>query len=836
MSPNNDINEAGKINYTGPVPAHKPKHEHVPTQDQPTQIILTQPDLGTNTNPYNNDTGSVNRVIKKNSGNIKNKIHNTSKDAYDANIHEKDHSMHKLQNSQSHFRRKSYISNLDVNNDNTTQLPNLYAKQVENDSTKSGAKPKENLTDYIKSMLKNLETYHTIEEEDDDNTDIESLDAEVYNKVSINSTNINNRNNIEENETISIDDPSVSEYKTSLWERLRKKRPISNSQKLEDDRSAPNQTTQSNYNIDIDLDETFPEKDYEYKNASEVKEKLKYIGSRKFVLVIQSMFLSILLIFSLFVTYSAYSVTPIIWDSISPNSNPLMFYSINFLIIFLAVCVNGNMIFNGLKDFFAFKATGDSMVSILSIVSLLFSLFLISDPDLILKSGIHYYNSIAIFSLLMNSVGKLLIVQKTKDNFALLTSIKKWKSAEIVTDEGLRDEVDRIIGDTDSLTAISVRTGFLRRFLELSISPDNADKNDKIIAPVCFFSSFMLAVGSYIVYKNIPESISLFIACLSICSPFTTLLCSNLPIYSSAKKLRKYDTILSGNDTVYDFSQTTSVVVDATNLFPKGSVSLQALKTFEGGRIDEAIIDAASIVYSLSSTLSSMFMGIIEERTKILNQVDTIVYEDEMGISAWVGGKRVLLGNRELMINHDIEVPSEEYENKYKTDGKELVYLSTSGVLSAMYVVKYHNDKKITELLRKLAKQNVTIIVRTTDPNITADKLSRIFGIDTHNFRVVPDRGSDRYKYVTKARTKVDAKLSYAKGTVGFLSGILESIRLGSTISTLSILQIIGMIVGYVAIAMCTFFSGVDLLTPLRIFSYNLLWLGVIAITSKVRK
>ena len=46
--------------------------------------------------------------------------------------------------------------------------------------------------------------------------------------------------------------------------------------------------------------------------------------------------------------------------------------------------------------------------------------------------------------------------------------------------------------------------------------------------------------------------------------------------------------------------------------------------------------------------LANVFRQITGGDSKLLRPVDTLVYEDGMGISAWVDNKRVLIGSRDL--------------------------------------------------------------------------------------------------------------------------------------------------------------------------------------------
>lgn len=42
----------------------------------------------------------------------------------------------------------------------------------------------------------------------------------------------------------------------------------------------------------------------------------------------------------------------------------------------------------------------------------------------------------------------------------------------------------------------------------------------------------------------------------------------------------------------------------------------------------------------------------IENKVELLQEVDTLVYEQDMGLSGWVSGRRVLVGSRRLLENH----------------------------------------------------------------------------------------------------------------------------------------------------------------------------------------
>ncbi|MEG2428963.1 MAG: hypothetical protein RSA99_01125 [Oscillospiraceae bacterium] len=196
-----------------------------------------------------------------------------------------------------------------------------------------------------------------------------------------------------------------------------------------------------------------------------------------------------------------------------------------------------------------------------------------------------------------------------------------------------------------------------------------------------------------------------------------------------------------------DMLDVNSTLIEAYDLFPADSIILHGIKTFSGKRIDDAILDAASVVCQSKSILSSVFLSLYDSELKIIAQnnellktVDTIVYEDLMGLSAWVDNKRVLIGNRELMINHSIAVPSKNYEEKYTQVNQHVVYLATEGELAAAFIVQLTATKESFDAMSLLERNDVKIIVKTADSILTSERLAILFHLEDDSIKVLPSR------------------------------------------------------------------------------------------------
>ena len=91
--------------------------------------------------------------------------------------------------------------------------------------------------------------------------------------------------------------------------------------------------------------------------------------------------------------------------------------------------------------------------------------------------------------------------------------------------------------------------------------------------------------------------------------------------------------------------------------------------------------------------------------------------------------KKVLVGTRELLIHHGVQVPSEDYEKQYLRKGRKILYLADTGKLVAMYVVSYSADPVLKKALKRLEKSGMTILVRSADPFINDDSIAELFGL-----------------------------------------------------------------------------------------------------------
>ena len=132
--------------------------------------------------------------------------------------------------------------------------------------------------------------------------------------------------------------------------------------------------------------------------------------------------------------------------------------------------------------------------------------------------------------------------------------------------------------------------------------------------------------------------------------------------------------------------------------------------------IDTAIIYAASMLADTDSTLNKLFTGMVASKS-LLEKVTDRQAVPGKGYMGWIRKERVILGNRAMMMDYGIKVPSQEYEQHYTLNQRRIVYMAVAGKLYAMFRIAYQSDPKIAADLELVHRTGMYLVVDCDDFN-----------------------------------------------------------------------------------------------------------------------
>ncbi|HBN38124.1 MAG TPA: hypothetical protein DD404_01230, partial [Ruminococcaceae bacterium] len=232
-----------------------------------------------------------------------------------------------------------------------------------------------------------------------------------------------------------------------------------------------------------------------------------------------------------------------------------------------------------------------------------------------------------------------------------------------------------------------------------------------------------------------------------------------------------------------------------------------------------------------------VFDDVVIGKQTILPDVDGVVYEDRLGTSAWIYRKKILVGTRELLIHHGVQVPKEEFEAKYTRKGRKILYLAVTGKVMAMFVVSYNADPSLKRALRKLEKSGMTILVKSSDPFINDESIAELFSLPDGFVRVMNSSNGRAFeKYSNMCAEKSPAYVIHNGSALGFVSAMSGAENLEETRKMLSVLISFGSALGFGVVTLLAVVSGISQLGAVNIVIFQILWCIFVEILSKIKR
>lgn len=475
-------------------------------------------------------------------------------------------------------------------------------------------------------------------------------------------------------------------------------------------------------------------------------------------------------------------------------------------------------------------------ISVASILVLVHTILLVADSNLYISDGIALPLVMA-FAFLMTNFGKYLLTRRIIDNFEFLINQDEKYTVETIVNTVDATIISRGLLTGEANLKTSIKTDFSTNFLDISCSDEPADKIAKtagtamLVLSIILFAVFSIVRGDW----HIGLNIGMCSLCISL--PTISIFNTNSALLGISKILKDSGAMINGFEGAVMVNDANAIVIEAQDLFGKNSCEIHGIKTFNGAKADDVILKTAAVIMKTKSPLSYVFDDVIIGKQTILPDVDGVVYEDKLGTSAWIYRKKILVGTRELLIHHGVQVPKEEFEEKYTRKGRKILYLAVTGQIMAMFVVSYSADPKLKKTLRRLEKSGITVLVKSADPFINDESIAELFSLPDGFIRVMNSSNARVFeKYSDMCVEKSPAYVVHDGSALGFVSSMAAAENLEETRKLLSVLITFGSAMGIGLVTMLAILGGISQITPVNIVIFQAAWCIFVEIVSKIKR
>lgn len=516
---------------------------------------------------------------------------------------------------------------------------------------------------------------------------------------------------------------------------------------------------------------------------------------------------------------------------------PAAYAILLFILMAASLVLNRVAMLSGLSPLVHIKGNSDTAVAVAGaagMVQIIVSFFCLGDLN-----GFHvnYYTVIPMLAFFANNVGKLYMVLRVKDNFKFVSSKRQKYASKIYNNESVAMQMMSGTAADRPIIAYQHKTEFPSNFLKISYAPDPSEDLASKLAPITTIASIIIAVMYGAVKLSFADALNAFALITAVSVPVATLLSVNAPVRKLCKTLLSYGSMLSGYPSVKQFCDSTAIMIDANELFPAESISLEGIKTFEDYSIDESLLCGIAILKEAQNPIANAFDSVVAETEETLPEVESVLYEDEIGLVGWIKSERILVGSRTLMEKYSVEVPNMEYEEKYTSQGRQVTYLSRAGRLVAMFVTRYTPDAQLKAEMQRAETNGISFLIRTTDYNVTNDLVAKLYDLFYRSIKVLPTGLGNVLKEAEDTVEETSRSYLITNGKAASLArAVTGCVKIKHNISLSIIIQLIAVIFGLLVASTLSLYAGVQVMGSLEVLIYALFWGAAAVFAPAVQK
>lgn len=320
------------------------------------------------------------------------------------------------------------------------------------------------------------------------------------------------------------------------------------------------------------------------------------------------------------------------------------------------------------------------------------------------------------------------------------------------------------------------------------------------------------------VLHGITTGVQLCCASLMVGMPATGFLATVRPMEVLEKRLHKLGTVLCGWQAVRAVRCKLAVPLNDKDLFPAGFIKLNGVKFYGDLQPDLVVTYTAALIGANGGALVEVFEQLRDSRGgKACLVEDLHIYRG--GVGGQIGEDRILVGTLQFMQEMGVNVDK-------GTRVSQAVYTAVEGDLCGVFAVAYGKSKSSAAGVRTLCSCRSLIPVMTTKDFMITENLIRSKFLVSTKRMVFPDRATS--VDICARREPEGATviaLTTKEGLAPMAFAITGARTLGSAMKLGVVLHMVGGIVGMMIMAALAYIGSAELLSPLNILLYQLVWM-----------
>ena len=256
-----------------------------------------------------------------------------------------------------------------------------------------------------------------------------------------------------------------------------------------------------------------------------------------------------------------------------------------------------------------------------------------------------------------------------------------------------------------------------------------------------------IAIVTFIIWlilgKDFAFAINTFVTVLVVACPCSLGLATPLAIVISSGVCSRKGILVKNSESLENAHKVKTIVFDKTGTLTKGTLSVSKIYNYSELSDDELLSICASVEKKSEHPIARAIIEEAEYRKIKLQEISDFKAISGQGVSANVDQYEVLIGNRKLMEQANIAIQKDDSE-ELMNDGNSILFISLNGKLAGLIGVKDVVKENVVDVIAKLKKRNINVVMLTGDNEKTAKKIAESIGIDNVIANVMPKQKAEQ--------------------------------------------------------------------------------------------
>lgn len=511
---------------------------------------------------------------------------------------------------------------------------------------------------------------------------------------------------------------------------------------------------------------------------------------------------------------------------LDPDAAPAAFYAANLLLFAASLFVGYPVLRDGLTGLRG-RPSADTMPALAAVAALLQAVVAMLNANAYRSTeGIGLLTGMAALGLFLALVGSRVMLAAVQGGYALAAEGGELRGAYRTRDKDLIRALARDLEQKDPWVLLSrpVQTAS-DDFVEQSLSERASERRARKVAYILLAAAVLSGVAFLLFGGGINCAVAAAAAVLCMGAPLSSVLVPGLAALRLQRAAAAVGAVVPGWAAIEELGGIDTIELDADDLFTADSVTLEDIRIFKGGRIDRAILYAASVLNESCDTLRGLFSQIIEDRTDILFPVKDLEQHTGLGFSAWCDNNRILIGTRRYMEQEGVTLPEQDYEDSHSKNGElQILYLAVSGNLHAMFVLRYVGGRNVARSLASLQKENIRLLVTSKDPSLTARHITEAYHLPEGMVTVLDGEQCQAIEAADAAPAKPKCCLYHHRGFASLTGGLQAADQAQNAETSATTVQLVSVCFSVFIAVLLTYAGSIWQLSIATVLMYQAAW------------